>query len=99
MNETRVAPLTPFEIKAGWDIPATLDQALNSDLPGEIRGIVRQDVYDSATGHYLLIPQGSRVVGTYNHRVAYGQTGVQVIWTRLIYPDGTSINLEGMIPG
>ncbi len=97
LNETRVSALTPFEIKAGWDIPATLDQAVNSDLPGEIRGIVRENVYDTATGHYLLIPQGSHVIGTYNHRVAYGQTGVQVIWTRLIYPDGTSINLEGMM--
>jgi hypothetical protein len=51
---------------------------------------------DSGYG-YLLIPQGSRLIGTYNHRVAYGQRGLQVIWTRLIYPDGTSINLEGMI--
>jgi type IV secretory pathway VirB10-like protein len=97
LKETRVSPLTQFEIKAGWDIPATLEQAVNSDLPGEVRGLVRENVYDTATGHYLLIPQGSRVIGTYNHRVAYGQTGIQVVWTRLIYPDGTSINLEGMM--
>jgi type IV secretory pathway VirB10-like protein len=96
LPETRVQPLTPYEVKAGWDIPATLEQAVNSDLPGEIRGLVRENVYDTATGHFLLIPQGSRVIGTYNHRVAYGQTGIQVVWTRLIYPDGTSINLEGM---
>jgi type IV secretion system protein TrbI len=97
LKQTRVSPISPYEIKAGWDIPATLEQFVNSDLPGEVRGLVRENVYDTATGHYLLIPQGSRVIGTYNHRIAYGQTGIQVIWTRLIYPDGTSINLEGMV--
>lgn len=97
LNATRVGALSPYEIKAGWDIPATLEQAVNTDLPGEVRGLVRENVYDTATGHYLLIPQGSRVIGTYNHRIAYGQTGVQVIWTRLIYPDGSSISLGGMV--
>ena len=93
---SRVAPLTRYEVKAGWDIPATLEQEMNSDLPGDVRGIVRENVYDTATGRYLLIPQGSRVVGSYNSRVAYGQKGLQVVWTRLIYPDGSSINLGGL---
>ena len=97
LKSSRVNPLTRYEIKAGWDIPATLEQMVNSDLPGEIKALVRSNVYDTATGRYLLIPQGSRLIGTYNHRVAYGQQGIQVIWTRLIYPDGTSINLQGMI--
>ena len=97
LKSSRVNPLARYEIKAGWDIPATLEQMVNSDLPGEIKALVRSNVYDTATGRYLLIPQGSRLIGTYNHRVAYGQRGIQVIWTRLIYPDGTSINLEGMI--
>ena len=96
LNSTRTPAITPFEIKAGWDIPATLEQGINSDLPGEVRGLVRENVYDTATGRYLLIPQGSRLLGTYNHRIAYGQTGIQVIWTRLIFPDGSSVNLEGM---
>ena len=96
LPSTRTRPISPFEVKAGWDIPATLDQAINSDLPGEVRGLVKENVYDSATGRFLLIPQGSRVVGTYNHRVAYGQNGIQVAWTRLIYPDGSSIELGGM---
>jgi type IV secretory pathway VirB10-like protein len=86
----------PFEIKAGWDIPATLEQRMDSDLPGDVRGIVRENVYDSATGRYLLIPQGSRVIGTYNSRVSYGQSGMQVVWTRLIYPNGSSIDLGGL---
>ena len=97
LKSSRVDPLARYEIKAGWDIPATLEQMVNSDLPGEIKALVRSNVYDTATGRYLLIPQGSRLIGTYNHRVAYGQRGIQVIWTRLIYPDGTSINLQGMI--
>jgi type IV secretory pathway VirB10-like protein len=97
VKSSRVNPLTRYEIKAGWDIPATLEQAVNSDLPGDIKALVRSNVYDTASGRYLLIPQGSRLIGTYNHRVAYGQNAVQVIWTRLIYPDGTSLNLQGMI--
>lgn len=86
----------PYVISAGWDIPATLEQRMNSDLPGDVRGIVRENVYDSATGRHLLIPQGSRVVGSYNSHVAYGQSGLQVVWTRLIYPDGSSIELGGL---
>jgi type IV secretion system protein VirB10 len=96
LNSTRTKPVGPYEIKAGWDIPAVLEQALNSDLPGDIKALVRENVYDTATGEYLLIPQGARLVGTYDSRVAYGQNGIQVVWSRLIFPDGSSINLEGM---
>jgi type IV secretory pathway VirB10-like protein len=96
LDATRVAPMSRYELKAGWDIPAILEQALNSDLPGEIRALVRENVYDTATGRYLLIPQGSRLTGTYDSRVSYGQDGLQVAWTRLIYPDASSIDLGGM---
>jgi type IV secretion system protein TrbI len=92
----RERPLGKYEIKAGWDIPAVLEQALNSDLPGEVRALVRENVYDTATGNYLLIPQGSRLVGVYDSRIAYGQDGVMVVWNRIIFPDGSSVNLEGM---
>ena len=54
-------------------------------------------VYDTATGRYLLIPQGSRLVGEYDSRVAYGQDGVQVAWNRIIFPDASSIDLNGMV--
>lgn len=94
---TRTAPLSQYEIKAGWEIPAVLEQALNSDLPGELKALVSSNVYDTATGRYLLIPQGSRLVGVYNSRIGYGQEGVQVIWDRVIYPDGSSLDLSGMI--
>ena len=97
LKSTRTAPLSSFEIKAGWEIPALLEQALNSDLPGELKALVASNVYDTATGRYLLIPQGSRLVGVYNSRIGYGQDGVQVAWDRVIYPDGSSLDLSGMI--
>jgi type IV secretion system protein VirB10 len=97
LKSTRTAPLSRYEIKAGWEIPAILEQALNSDLPGELKALVASDVYDTATGKYLLIPQGSRLVGAYNSRIGYGQDGVQVIWDRVIYPDGSSLDLSGMV--
>lgn len=96
LKSTRTAPLGKYEVKAGWDIPAILEQAVNSDLPGDVKALVRSNVYDTATGKYLLIPQGARMVGIYSSRLAYGQKGLQVIWTRIIYPDGSSINLDGM---
>jgi type IV secretion system protein VirB10 len=97
LKSTRTSPLSRYEIKAGWEIPAVLEQALNSDLPGELKALVSSNVYDTASGRYLLIPQGSRLVGVYNSRIGYGQDGVQVIWDRVIYPDGSSLDLSGMI--
>jgi type IV secretory pathway VirB10-like protein len=96
LRYTRTPPLSRFEIQAGWEIPAALEQGLNSDLPGELKALVMSNVYDTATGQYLLIPQGARLVGGYNSRVGYGQSGVQVAWQRVIFPDGSSIDLGGM---
>ena len=97
LQSTREAPLSRFEIKAGWEIPAVLEQGLNSDLPGEIKALVTQNVYDTATGIYLLIPQGSRLVGRYDSHISYGHDGVQVAWSRIIYPDASSVDLDGMV--
>jgi type IV secretion system protein VirB10 len=96
-KSTRNAALSRYEIKAGWEIPAVLEQALNSDLPGELKALVTSNVYDTATGQFVLIPQGSRLVGVYDSRVGYGQEGVQVIWDRVIFPDASSLDLGGMI--
>jgi type IV secretion system protein VirB10 len=98
LKSTRTASLSRYEVKAGWEIPAIMEQGINSDLPGELKALIAQNVYDTATGQYLLIPQGARLVGTYDSRVAYGQNGVQVVWDRIIFPDGSSIALAGM-PG
>jgi type IV secretion system protein TrbI len=71
-------PVSPYEIKTGTIIPAVMLTAINSDLPGQIIGQVRENVYDSDTGEYLLIPQGTRLVGLYDHHIAYGQQRVSV---------------------
>jgi type IV secretion system protein VirB10 len=97
LRSSREAPLSRYEIKAGWEIPAVLEQSLNSDLPGELKALVTSNVYDTATGLYLLIPQGSRLIGTYDSRISYGQDGVQVAWSRVIYPDASSVDLDGMV--
>lgn len=92
----REAPLSETELKVGTLIPATMISGLNSDLPGQIIASVSQNVYDSATGSYLLIPQGSKLYGTYDSQVAYGQDRILVAWTRINYPDGTTLELKGM---
>lgn len=92
------SPLSPFEIKAGTIIPASLITGINSDLPGEIIAQVSENVFDTVTGRYLLVPQGSRLVGKYDSLVSYGQNRALVVWNRLILPNGDSIDLEAM-PG
>ncbi|GMU64580.1 MAG: hypothetical protein AMXMBFR36_08540 [Acidobacteriota bacterium] len=87
---------SPFRISAGALIPAVLTAGINSDLPGQTTALVRRNVYDSRTGRYLLVPQGSRLVGEYDSRVAFGQSRVFVAWNRLIFPDGRSLDLAGM---
>jgi type IV secretory pathway VirB10-like protein len=89
-------PISPYEVKAGAIIPAALITALNSDLPGEIIAQVTEGVYDHATGRTLLIPQGARLVGKYDSQVAYGQNRALIVWTRIILPDGRSIDLGVM---
>jgi len=97
LGSAREVPVSRYEIKAGWEIPAVLEQSLNSDLPGELKALVTSNVYDTATGLFLLIPQGSRLIGKYDSRIAYGQDGVQVAWSRIIFPDATSLDLDGML--
>jgi type IV secretion system protein VirB10 len=94
----REAPVSPYEIKAGTVIPAIMVGGISSDLPGQIIGQVRENVYDTATGRYVLIPQGAKLVGTYDNSVTTGQQRVLVAWTRIIYPDASSIDL-GKMPG
>jgi type IV secretion system protein TrbI len=97
LKSTRAGAISPYEIKAGWEIPAVMEQGLNSDLSGEVKALVTSNVYDTATGQFVLIPQGARLVGEYNSQLRYGQDGVQVVWDRLINPDGSSLDLSGML--
>ena len=89
---------SPYELHAGSVIPAVLLTGINADLPGTIVAQVRNDVFDSVTGRSLLIPRGTRLIGTYDNRIVQGQRRVLVAWTRLLYPDGSSVDLLGM-PG
>jgi type IV secretory pathway VirB10-like protein len=98
LGKTVQDPASPFELQAGSIIPGILLTGLNSDLPGEIVGQVRETVYDSISGRYELIPQGSKITGQYDSKVVYGQERVLVVWKRVLFPNGKFIDLEGM-PG
>lgn len=91
-----VPQLSPFELKRGSVIPATLITGINSDLPGRITAQVSQNVYDSATGHRLLIPQGTKLLGRYDSKVSFGQSRVLVVWTDIVYPNGSTLQIGGM---
>lgn len=93
-----VAPASPYLLQAGAVIPAALITGIRSDLPGQVVAQVTESVYDSPTGQILLIPQGARLIGEYSSDVGFGQRRVLLVWTRLIYPDGSSIVLE-RLPG
>jgi type IV secretory pathway VirB10-like protein len=87
-------PASPFVIQAGTIIPAALITGIRSDLPGQITAQVTETVYDSPTGRAKLVPQGARLIGVYDSQVAFGQSRVLLVWTRLIMPNGRSIVLE-----
>jgi len=89
-----VAAASPYMLSAGSVIAASLLTGLRSDLPGLVTAQVTEGVYDSATGHILLIPQGARLVGTYDSVIAFGQRRALVVWQRLIFPDGSSLRLD-----
>jgi type IV secretion system protein VirB10 len=98
LNSEPEAPRSPFELRAGFVVPGTLISGINSELPGQIMAQVSQNVYDTPTGKYLLIPQGSRLVGAYSSQVAYGQARVLVAWQRIVFPDGKAMDI-GAMPG
>lgn len=80
----------------GEVIPCELVSGISSQAPGQIIARVTQDVYDSISHNHLLIPQGTRAVGTYSAQVAQGQTRVQVVWVRLNMTNGDKLDLGGM---
>lgn len=89
-----IKPISKYQINAGTLIPATLITAIDSTLNGTILAQVRQDVYDTVTGKYLLIPKGSKLIGEYGQRpVTYGQHRIGMLYTRIMRPDGSSISL------
>ncbi|MCZ7497267.1 IncP-type conjugal transfer protein TrbI [Agrobacterium tumefaciens] len=91
-----VPQLSAYELKRGSVIPATLITGLDSDLPGRITAQVSQNVYDSATGNRLLVPQGAKLFGRYDSKVSFGQNRALVVWTDLIFPNGSTLQIGGM---
>ena len=95
MSPDRVTrPASPYVLQAGSVIAAALITGLRSDLPGQITAQVTESVYDTPTGRALLVPQGARLIGSYDSQVTFGQSRVLLVWTRLILPNGRSIVLE-----
>jgi type IV secretion system protein TrbI len=89
-------PVSPYTLMAGSIIPASLVTGLNSDLPGFVIGQVTENVYDTVSGRYLLVPQGTKIIGKYDSVIAFGQKRALVIWQRLIRPDGSSMVIDNL---
>ena len=89
-------PASPYQVMAGTVVAGALVTGIKSDLPGDVIATVTEPVYDTATGRFLLIPQGSRILGKYNSQVSYGQSRVQVVWNRIILPDTSSLTLDNL---
>lgn len=98
LPNTLEAPKSPYMLRAGFVIPAVMISGIMSDIPGQVMAQVSQNVYDTSTGRFLLIPQGTRLVGTYASEVSYGQSRVMMAWQRLVFPDGRTLDIEAM-PG
>ena len=98
VNSGRLVPVAGrYTLQAGSTIAAALITGLSSDLPGEVVAQVTEDVFDSVSGQIRLIPQGSRLIGSYDAHVTFGQSRALVVWTRLILPDGRSLDLDRLI--
>ncbi|BAM05423.1 TrbI/VirB10 family protein [Phycisphaera mikurensis] len=90
-------PSSPYTLQAGSTVAASLLTAINTDLPGRIVAQVTSPVYDSVTGQHLLIPQGARLLGSYDSLVSNGQDRALLVWERLLFPDGSSLILDALL--
>ncbi|UCI32144.1 TrbI/VirB10 family protein [Mesorhizobium sp. B4-1-4] len=89
-------PASRYQLMAGSVIAASLITGINSDLPGLVVAQVTENVHDTVTGNTLLIPQGSRLIGTYDSVVAFGQKRALLVWQRIVMPDGSSIEIDNL---
>jgi type IV secretion system protein VirB10 len=89
-------PVSAYQLMAGTVIAASLITGLNSDLPGFVIAQVTEHVYDTVSGRFLLIPQGSRLIGKYDNIAAFGQERALVVWQHIILPDGSSIVIDNL---
>ncbi|HTM82251.1 TrbI/VirB10 family protein [Asticcacaulis sp.] len=94
VSEARlIKPVSPYLLQSGSVVPAALITGIRSDLPGQVLAQITQDIRDSLTGRYLLIPKGSRLIGQYDNAIAFGQSRLLLTWSRLILPNGKSLLL------
>lgn len=93
---TLTAAPSPYLLSAGSVISASLITGLRSDLPGLVTAQVTSQVFDSPTGRFLLIPQGSRLIGSYDSVVAFGQKRALIVWQRIMLPDGSSLKIDNV---
>ncbi|KTD14365.1 TrbI/VirB10 family protein [Legionella israelensis] len=98
LNSKLENPNSRYELRAGGVIPGVMVSGISSELPGQIIGQVSQNVYDTTTGRFLLIPQGTKLIGIYSSDVSFGQNSVLVAWQRLVFPDGKALDI-GSMPG
>jgi type IV secretion system protein VirB10 len=97
VNPHRVQrPASRWQLSAGSVIAASLVTGLDSDLPGMVIAQVTENAFDSATGRSVLVPQGARLIGRYDSVVAFGQSRALLIWQRIVFPDGSSIQLDNL---
>jgi type IV secretion system protein VirB10 len=89
-----VDPISPYTLLTGSVVPAALITGVRSDIPGQVLAQVTQDVHDSLTGRYILIPKGSRLIGQYDNMISFGQSRILLVWSRLILPNGKSLVLD-----
>jgi type IV secretion system protein VirB10 len=87
---------SPYLLSAGSVISASLITGLRSDLPGLVTAQITSQVFDSPTGRILLIPQGSRLIGSYDSVVAFGQKRALIVWQRIMLPDGSSLRIDNV---
>lgn len=89
-----LAPVSPYELKAGAIIPGVLLTAVDTSRPGPVVATVSQNVFDSITGRHLVIPQGTRLIGRHEGESAHGDRRAFLVWDRLILPNGKSLILS-----
>lgn len=99
LGKVLVPSISRYEVKAGTFIPVVMSSYVESDNPGKVVAVVSQDIYDTINGSYRVIPKGTRLLGEYNSDVSFGQERLQIIFTRLMLPNGKSISLGSMIGG
>ncbi len=89
-------PVSAHQLMAGSVIAASLITGLNSDLPGLVVAQITENIFDTVSGKTLLIPQGSRLIGSYDSVVAFGQSRALLVWHRIVMPDGSSIVIDNL---